>query len=196
MARGRRIANTSGVWLQRPVTGHPRRLRLLLPASEPSDANWARVDADIVVLALPWTVAEEVVLSLGDLTGKILIDPINPRVVDEDGWADYPTYTSNAERIQILAPGAHVVKAFSTISVDTMIDLTLVDHPITIPLAGNDAAAKAVVAEMCEALGFETLDFGSVRYAHIIEGLYLLRVNSRLKDVYFEWNYPKSQRTP
>jgi predicted dinucleotide-binding enzyme len=162
-------------------------------ASATTQVEAAR-QADIVLLALPWTVAEAVVIGLGDLTGKILIDPINPRTVDDEGWVDYPTYTSSAERIQILAPGAQVVKAFSTISVDTMIDVTLVDHPITIPLVGNDAEAKAVVAEICEALGYETLDFGPVRYAHILEGMYLLRVNSRLNEEFFEWTYPRSRR--
>ena len=150
--------------------------------------------ADIVVLAVPWAVAEQVVIGLGDLTGKIIIDPINPRIVGDDGVADYPTYTSNAERIQIMAPGAKVVKAFSTISVDTMIDVTLVDHPVTIPLVGDDPEAKAIVAAMCEALGFETLDFGALRFAHVLEGIYLLRVNSRLNDVFFEWDFPRSRR--
>jgi|MEHZ01.5.fsa_nt_MEHZ011332126.1_15 hypothetical protein len=151
--------------------------------------------ANIVLLAVPWNVAEDVLISLGDLSGKIIIDPINPRIISDDGLVDYPTYISNAERLQALSPRAMVVKAFSSISSDTMIDPGLVDHPITIPLAGNDADAKAVVAEICEALGFETLDFGPVRYAHIIEGLYLLRTNSRLNGKYFEWNYPESDRT-
>ena len=155
----------------------------------------AASQADIIVIALPWDVAEEVVRGLGDLSGKIIIDPINPRIVGEDGFADYPTYTSNAERIQNLVPNARVVKAFSTISADTMIDPGLVDHPLTIPLVGNDPEAKAVVAEICEALGFETLDFGPVRYAHIVEGLYLLRINARRYDEYFEWNYPRSRRS-
>ncbi len=155
----------------------------------------AASQADIVVIALPWDVAEEVVRGLGDLSGKIIIDPINPRIVGEDGFADYPSYTSNAERIQNIAPGAKVVKAFSTISVDTMVDPGLVDHPLTIPLVGNDPEAKAVVAEICEALGFETLDFGPVRFAHVVEGLYLLRANARLYDEYFEWNYPRSRRS-
>jgi predicted dinucleotide-binding enzyme len=163
-------------------------------ASATTPAAAAR-QADIVVLALPWAVAEEVTIGLGDLSGKIIIDPINPRIIDDEGWADYPTYTSNTERIQILAPNAMVVKAFSTISVDTMIDPTLVDHPLTIPLVGNDSDAKQVVAEICEALGFETIDFGPVRYAHVLEGLYLLRINARLYDNYFEWNYSTSKRT-
>lgn len=147
--------------------------------------------ADIVLMAVPWAVAEDVLVGLGDLTGKIIIDPINPRVVDDEGRADYPTFISNAERLQALAPRSMVVKAFSTMSADTMIDPGLVDHPITIPLAGNDSNAKAVVAEICHELGFETLDFGPVRYAHIIEGLYLVRVNARRDDIYFEWNYPR-----
>jgi len=150
--------------------------------------------ADIVLLAVPWNVAEEVLVSLGDLSGKIIMDPINPRVVDEDGWRDYPTYISNAERLQALAPRSMVVKAFSTISADTMRDPGIVDHPVTIPLVGNDPGAKAVIADICHQLGFETIDFGPVRYAHIVEGLYLLRSNARLSDIYFEWHYPVRTR--
>src|SRR5688572_32465833 len=37
--------------------------------------------ADIVVLAVPWSAAEDVVRGLGDLRGKILVDPTNPRVM-------------------------------------------------------------------------------------------------------------------
>ena len=145
--------------------------------------------ADIVLLAVPWSVAEDVLVSLGDLSGKIIIDPINPRAVDEQGWRDYPSHISNAERMQALAPRSMVVKAFSTFSSETMIDPGMADHPVTIPLAGNDAEAKARVAEICELLGFASIDFGPVRFAHIIEGLYLLRANARQNDINFEWNY-------
>jgi predicted dinucleotide-binding enzyme len=150
--------------------------------------------ADIVLLAIPWSVAEEVLVSLGDLSGKIIIDPINPRVVDEEGWRDYPSYISNAERLQALAPRSMVVKAFSTFSSETMIDPGRMDHAVTIPIVGNDGDAKARVTEICEALGFATIDFGPVRFAHIIEGLYLLRANARQNDVNFEWNYVISER--
>jgi len=160
-------------------------------ATTPADAAQS---ADIILLAIPWTAVEEVIVSLGDLSGKIIIDPINPRVVDENGVRDYPTHVSNAELLQALAPRSMVVKAFSTISSDTMSDPGLVDHPITIPIVGNNPAAKAAVAEICHNLGFETIDFGLVRHAHIIEGLYLLRSNARLNDIFFEWNYPIRKR--
>lgn len=154
----------------------------------------AAQQAEVILLAVPWNVAEQVLVSLGDLSGKIIIDPINPRVVVDGGYVDYPSFISNAERMQALAPRAKVVKAFSSISADTMIDPGLVEHPLTLPIVGNDAEAKAFVAEMCRELGYETIDFGPVHYAHIIEGMYLLRTNGRLNDDYFEWNYPASKR--
>ena len=162
-------------------------------ATATTPSNAARM-AGIVLLAVPWNVAEDVLISLGDLSGKIIIDPVNPRVISKEGLADYPTFISNAERMQALAPRSMVVKAFSTFSADTMADPSLVNHPITIPLAGNDPQAKSVVADICHRLGFETIDFGPVRYAHIIEGLYLVRANARKDDIYFEWNYPRSKR--
>ncbi len=154
----------------------------------------AVAQADIVMLNVPWTVAEEVVLGLGDLSGKIIIDPINPRIVDEEGYRDYPTYTSNAERIQNLAPRAFVVKAFNTISRDTMVDPEVIGHPVTIPIVGNDAAAKQTVSDLAEALGYEAIDLGPVRYAHVIEGLYLLRTNARdLSMDHFEYHFRRRE---
>lgn len=156
----------------------------------------AAAQADIVMINVPWSVAEDVVLGLGDLAGKIVVDPINPRIVDEDGYRDYPTYTSNAERIQNLAPQAFVVKAFNTISADTMIDPDVLGHPVTIPIAGNDAAAKQTVAELAEALGYEAIDVGPVRYAHIVEGFYLLRSNARDRHgTHYEYHLRRRETT-
>lgn len=160
-------------------------------AALPADAA---AQADIVMLNVPWSVAEEVALGLGDLSGKIVIDPINPRVVGEDEYRDYPTYTSNAERIQNLAPQAFVVKAFNTISADTMIDPDVLGHPVTIPVVGNDVDAKETVIGLAEALGYEAVDVGPVRYAHIVEGLYLLRSNTRdLGGDHFEYHFRRRE---
>lgn len=156
-------------------------------AATPFEAAQA---ADVVLLGLPWNVVEDVVIGLGDLTGKIIIDPINPRAVDEEGWLDYPTHASNAERVQLLQPGAFVVKAFNSFGANTMVDPDMFDHTVTVLIAGNDATAKAFVAELSEDLGFDSIDFGPVRYAHILEGLFLLRVNSGRQGRPFEWSFP------
>lgn len=133
----------------------------------------------VVVLAVPWTAAEDVVRSLGDLSGKIVVDPTNPRVMASDGFADYPPQPdSNAERIARLAPRAHVVKAFSTLGAETMLDPRLAEGPVTIPLVGDDREAKEVVAGLARQIGLEAVDVGPLRRARIIEGLHYLRANA------------------
>jgi NADPH-dependent F420 reductase len=138
----------------------------------------AAARSDIVVLAVPWSAAEDVVRGLGNLRGKILVDPTNPRVMANDGFADYPADGSVAERIAALAPGAHVVKAFNTLGAETMLDPTLAEGPVTIPLVGDDRDAKARIAALAREIGLEAVDVGPLRHARIIEGLHYLRANA------------------
>jgi NADPH-dependent F420 reductase len=138
----------------------------------------AAAQADIVILAVPWTAAEGVVRALPDLRGKIVVDPTNPRVMASDGFADYPIEDSNAERIARLAPGAHVVKAFSTLGAETMLDPDLAGGPVTVPIVGDDRAAKERVAALTREIGLEAVDVGPLRHARIIEGLHYLRANA------------------
>jgi len=138
----------------------------------------AAARADIVVLAVPSTAAEDVVRSLGDLAGKIVVDPTNPRVMAADGFADYPRDGSTAERIAALAPGADVVKAFNTLGSETMLDPAVAGGPVTIPLIGDDRAAKERVAVLARQIGLEAVDVGPLRHARIVEGLHYLRANA------------------
>jgi NADPH-dependent F420 reductase len=138
----------------------------------------AAAQADIVILAVPWTAAEDVVRALPDLRGKIVVDPTNPRVMASDGFADYPIEDSNAERIARLAPGAHIVKAFSTLGAETMLDPALAGGPVTVPIVGDDRAAKERIAALTREIGLEAVDVGPLRHARIIEGLHYLRANA------------------
>jgi NADPH-dependent F420 reductase len=138
----------------------------------------AAAQGDIVILAVPWSAAEDVVRALPDLRGKIVVDPTNPRVMASDGFADYPIEDSNAERIARLAPGAHVVKAFSTLGAETMLDPGLAGGPVTVPIVGDDRAAKERIAALTREIGLEAVDVGPLRHARIIEGLHYLRANA------------------
>ncbi len=138
----------------------------------------AAAQADIVILAIPWSAAEDVVRALPSLRGKIVVDPTNPRVMASDGFADYPIEDSNAERIARLAPGAHVVKAFSTLGAETMLDPKLAGGPVTVPIVGDDRAAKERIAVLTREIGLEAVDVGPLRHARIIEGLHYLRANA------------------
>ena len=140
----------------------------------------AAAQADIVILAVPWSAAEDVVRALPSLRGKIVVDPTNPRVQASDGFADYPPQLedSNAEKIARLAPGAQVVKAFSTLGFETMLDPKVAGGPVTVPIVGDDRAAKERVAVLAREIGLEAIDVGPLRHARIIEGLHYLRANA------------------
>lgn len=132
----------------------------------------------VVVLAIPWDAVDAVMRSLGPLDGKILVDPTNPRATAADGLRDYAFAGSNAERIQDLAPGAAVVKAFNTLGAETMLEPQTAGGPVTVPVVGDDAAAKALVVGLAREIGLEAIDVGPLRHARIIEGLHYLRSNA------------------
>ncbi len=142
----------------------------------------AAADADIVVLAVPGLLVEEITASLGDLSGKILIDPTNPLRRGADGELEHSVPTSNGEIIQAAAPGAYVVKAFSTLNWRTMVDPDSSGGPVSIPLAGNSPEAKETVAELCRGLGLEPIDLGAIRNARWIEGMLIVWINNRYTD--------------
>jgi NADPH-dependent F420 reductase len=143
-----------------------------------TDQRAAAQAARVVVLAVPWEIVESLTLALGDLSGRIVIDPTNPRIIAEDGLRDYAFGGSNAERIQAVAPDAFVVKAFSTLGANTMLDPARAGGPVSIPMAGDDANAKRIVAGLVSDIGLVPVDVGPLRYAHVIEGLHYLRSNA------------------
>ena len=144
-------------------------------ASLPAQAAAA---ADVVVLAVPGLPAADITSSLGDLTGKIVIDPTNALRRGEDGLLEMAILPSNAERIQEAAPGAHVVKAFSTLNWRQMVDPESSGGPVSIPLVGDDAEAKKTVAGLARALGLEPIDVGPLKHARHVEGMLILWINA------------------
>lgn len=145
-------------------------------AMTPAEAAAA---ADIVVMATKWADAEVALKSLGDLSGKIILDPNNAVRVDADGLRHLGVETSAAQMIQGWAPNSMVVKAFNTLSAETMANPESAGGPVTIPIAGNDADAKAVVAGLVTGIGFEVVDMGDITAAHVIEHMLIARGNAR-----------------
>lgn len=163
-----------------PSSASVQELVAMTPGTASATTNLeAAQRGDIVVLALPWAVIEEVVKGLGDLSGKIIIDPTNPIARNEDGSMQHSVETSLGEMIQDWLPDAHVVKAFNTLSFQTMADPASAGGPVSIPIAGNDAAAKNTVASLIEGIGLDAVDVGSIQYAHEMEGMLVLWINAR-----------------
>ena len=146
-------------------------------AAKPMDAA---AKADIVVLAVPGMLAADIVAGLGDLSGKIIVDPTNPLVRRDDGKLGIEIDGSSAELIQAAAPGANVVKAFNTLGWRTMVDPESTGGPVSIPLVGDSSQAKARIAGIIEAMGLEPIDVGPLRNARHVEGLSVLLLNNAL----------------
>ena len=138
----------------------------------------AVIGADIVVLAVPGMLVEEITLSLGDLSGKIIIDPTNPLERSLLTFR-HGVETSNAEIIQAAAPDADVVKAFNTLGWKTMMEPGDSGGPVSIPLAGDSGSAKRKVAKLVEGMGLDPIDLGGIENAHWIEGMLIVWINNR-----------------
>ncbi|MEQ8330346.1 MAG: NADPH-dependent F420 reductase [Longimicrobiales bacterium] len=124
--------------------------------------------AEVVVLATPWEVSEDVVRGLGDLGGRIVVDCTNPLAEGLSGLT-LGTDTSGGERIQAAAAGGRVVKAFNTTGTGNMDDPVYESGALTMFLCGDDAEARQVVSGLAWELGFEPVDCGPITSARYLE---------------------------
>ena len=149
----------------------------------------AAAAADIVVMATKWADAEVALKSLGDLSGKIILDPNNAVRINDAGMREMDVQTSTAQMIQSWAPNARVVKAFNTLGAGTMEDPGSAGGRVTIPIAGNDADAKAVIAGLVTGIGFDVVDMGDISAAHVIEGMLIIRGNAGTMGTPFNYYF-------
>ena len=136
---------------------------------------------DVVVLAIPYAAAADVVAEHGDqLQGKIVVDITNP--VD---WSTFeglvtPADSSAAEEIAKLLPGGTpVVKAFNTTFAPTLAAGEVAGQTLDVLLAGDDADAKEKVASVVEAGGLRPLDVGPLRRSRQLEQLGFLHITAQ-----------------
>ncbi|MGR3874559.1 NADPH-dependent F420 reductase [Streptomyces graminifolii] len=132
---------------------------------------------DIVVLAVPYAGAVEVVREYGDaLRGKIIVDITNPVTPDLLGFV-VPADSSGAQEIAKAAPAdAHVVKAFNTVFSHVLAAGPAEDRPLDVFIAGDDAQAKARVSAFVESLGLRPWDTGALFMARALENVGLLEL--------------------
>jgi 8-hydroxy-5-deazaflavin:NADPH oxidoreductase len=149
-------------------------------ATAASSAEAAR-QGDVVVLALPWNTAEGAVRSLGDLTGKIVIDTMNPLAMTDGALGlDRGFTTSAGETVASWLPGAKVVKTFNQVGANMMTQAHRFETRPVMFLAGDDDAAKRTVSQLVGETGFEPLDAGGLRLARLLEPLGMVWINQSL----------------
>lgn len=163
----------------------------------------AIADAEIVVLAVPYAAAREIVVDYGaQLDGKVVIDISNPVNASFDGLVVEPG-TSAAEEIARLAtPGARVVKAFNTTFAGTLVAGQVGGEVLDVFIAADEAAARKRVADFVESGGLNPVDVGALSGARALEGFQLLHMALQLRDAGHGWMStikvlaPSSRRGP
>lgn len=149
-----------------------RNPNLQVAAPQPAVAG-----ADVVFIATPYGAAEQALAGVADeLRGKILVDctnPVGPGLSHGLGSA-----ASGSERMQAQLPTTQVVKAFTIYGFEKFENNVFPGHdtkPVMM-FCGRDAGAKAQVAELIAALGWEPLDVGGLEQALHLEHMTLLWV--------------------
>lgn len=131
---------------------------------------------EVVVLAVPWSAARDVVRAAGNLEGKVVVDCTNPIASGLKGLSVEPG-TSAAEQIAGWASGARVVKAFNSTGAGNMAHPDFDGQAATMFLSGDDEEAKKVVTQLAADLGFDVCDAGPLYTARFLESLALLWVH-------------------
>ena len=138
--------------------------------AELADPATAARGAELVVLAVPWSAARDAVRSLGHIGSRVLIDATNPLLPRLAGLASTGG-RSGAEQVAGWAAGGRVVKAFNAVGAEVMGDAAFDGGRPVLPVAGDDADAKAAVLALGEDLGFEGVDAGPLAAARDLEHL-------------------------
>lgn len=142
--------------------------------------------ADAVVIATPHGAVFDAIAAAGGsaaFAGKIVVDINNPvpgyaerdftlGTYGPDGTPGGGTL-SLSEAIQAVLPDAQVVKAFNTAQAEVwkLEPMHIDGRPFVLPICGDDAEAKAIVAGWVSAMGGGTWDAGGIAYAPQIEAL-------------------------
>jgi len=147
-------------------------------AASPAEAA---ASADVIVLATPWPETQAAVRSLGDLTGKIVLDATNPLTRGADGIAlEIGHSTSGGEKVQGWAAGAAVFKTLNTTGFGNMTNPVFDGIKSVMFVAGDAAAQKPKVMALIGDLGFEAIDAGPLRNARLLEAHAMLWIDLAL----------------
>jgi predicted dinucleotide-binding enzyme len=150
------------------------------PNARVDTVEQAVLASDLLILAVPYGAAQQVAESLPDWGGRILVDATNPLAPGLAGLA-IGTTTSGAEEIARHARGARVVKAFNTTGAENMVQPRYPGGAVFMPVAGDDAEARARVVALATRLGFEAVDVGPLSAARYLEPFAMTWIHMAIK---------------
>jgi 8-hydroxy-5-deazaflavin:NADPH oxidoreductase len=145
-------------------------LRSIGSTARAGTAAEAAAAGDVVVLATPWPATEAAIRTIGDLSGRVVLDCTNPLAMGPDGLGlEIGHGISGGEKVQGWAAGASVFKTLNTTGFKNMAEPVFNGVKSVMFVAGDDAAVKPKVMALVGELGFEVVDAGPLRIARLLE---------------------------
>ena len=150
-----------------------------------ANADAAR-EADVVIVAVPWEGHRDLLASLaGPLSGKIVIDCVNPIGFDQRGAYPLPVPEgSAAQQAAAVLPGSRVVGAFHHVSAVVLLDPEIGSVDLDVMVLGDDRGATDLVQALAARIpGVRGVYAGRLRNSGQVEALTcnLVSVNRRYK---------------
>jgi predicted dinucleotide-binding enzyme len=158
------------------AAGHEVMLSSREPASEKMQTLIAEIGAkaqagtvestvafgEVILVAIGWQNGLEATLkSIGDWSGKVLIDTTN-RLGGK--------YERSAGEDIARITGAPVLKAFNTIGAEHFVKPKIGATTLTMVVCGDDAAKDKALALVSD-VGFAPIDLGGIDQCHLVEAL-------------------------
>ncbi|MFF9554286.1 NADPH-dependent F420 reductase [Streptomyces albus] len=142
--------------------------------------------SDIVIVAVPWEGHAKTVEALREeLTGKLVVDCVNPLGFDKKGaYALVPEEGSAAQQAAALLPESRVTAAFHHLSAVLLSDPEVTEIPTDVMVLGEKRADCEIVQALASRIpGMRGVYAGRLRNAHQVESLVanLISVNRRYK---------------
>ncbi|MEW2218709.1 NADPH-dependent F420 reductase [Streptomyces sp. NPDC006990] len=143
-------------------------------------------ESDIVIVAVPWEGHAKTIESLREeLTGKLVVDCVNPLGFDKKGaYALVPEEGSAAQQAAALLPESRVTAAFHHLSAVLLSDPEVEEIETDVMVLGEVRADCEIVQALAARIpGMRGVFAGRLRNAHQVESLVanLISVNRRYK---------------
>jgi NADPH-dependent F420 reductase len=128
----------------------------------------AAANADVVILAVPWSAMEETLAELGDVSGTVVVDVSYPYSKRE---REALKGRSTAELIQERLPDARVFKGWNHVHARHLTAPEIGGIASSVLIAGDDAGGKDAVFTLARDMGFHPVDVGPLRATRDLEKL-------------------------
>jgi len=128
--------------------------------------------AEVIIISVPAQYAAETAKSLGDVSGKIIIDTMNAVFMKPEG------YTNTADAILANCNTTDVVKCFNTTGFENMLNPIYNGEGIDMFTAGNSEKGIEISTQLANEIGFENVyHFGGNDKFGLIEQFAMCWIN-------------------